>query len=139
MTPEIDALLDGHVLLGVFPDTASEIIIGKFIAGHIVRVSRKKNHQRPDLEQLEGFDEIWALCPRKPAPGWRLLGRFYQRGVFVALRAWDKSSLARNYATATQEVIEDWKELFGPEKAHRANNVDEYLGGVFIDVDAPQG
>lgn len=138
VTPEIDALLDGHPQVGLFPEAAAEVLIGKFTAGYLVTVSRRKNSKRPDVEQLEGFDEIWALCPRKPPPGWRLLGRFESKGVFVALRAWDKTHLAGKYGIAASQVVEDWEELFKSEEPHSADSVEGYLGGVFIDVDEPQ-
>jgi len=138
VTPQIDALLDGHVVLGVFPEREAEILIGLYCAGHLVTVSRKKTKVKPDVEQIEGTDEVWALCLRKPPPGWRILGRFYERGVFVALRAWDKRELYRNYPRASQEVIDDWTELFGAQPPHRGQNVDDYVGWVFRDVDEPQ-
>ena len=86
-----------------------------------------------------GHDEVWALCPRKPPPGWRILGRFYERDVFVALRAWDKHRLFSNYALAATEVIEDWRTLFGEQPAHRGTNLTDYLSGVVNDVDAEEG
>jgi len=135
VTPEVDALLDGHVQSGLFPDVAAEKLIGIYCAGQFLTVSRELTKKKPDVEQLVGFDEVWALCPRKPPPGWRLLGRWYEKGVFVALRAWDKNRLAANYPAAAQEVIEDWRQLFGTRAAHSATSIEDYLDGVFRDVD----
>lgn len=136
VTPEIDALLDGHVALGEFPDWEAERLIGKFSAGWLVTVSRQRTQKRPDLERLEGFHEIWALCPRRPRPGWRILGRFYERGVFVGLRAWPKDRLAGRYGEATAEVVDDWEEIFGSQPAHTGKNLIDYVGpGLFQDVD----
>lgn len=135
VTPEIDALLDGHVLQGIFPDVAAEKLIGIYCAGQFLTVSRKLTKRKPDLEQIVGHNEVWALCARTPRPGWRILGRWFERGTFVALRAWDKNRLARSYDEAADQVIEDWKELLGDQAPHFAGNVEGYVGGVYRDVD----
>jgi hypothetical protein len=138
VTPQIDALLDGHALYGIFPDRAAETLIGIFCAGYLMTVSRKSTRAKPDLERLERANEVWAFCIRRPAPGWRILGRFYDRGVFIGLRAWDKRELAGKYQQASDEVIEDWTELFGAQTPLRGRTVDEYVGGIVRDVDEPQ-
>jgi hypothetical protein len=135
VTPEIDALLDGHVLSGLFPDRSAEILIGRFVAGYRVTVSRRLTKMRPDIEQIIGADEVWALCARKPVPGWRILGRWHKKDVFIALRPWDKTKLFGNYPAAAQQVIDDWQLLLGAEPVHKGQVVGDYLGGVFQDVD----
>jgi hypothetical protein len=135
VTPEIDALLDGHVLFGVFPDVSAEKLIGKFVAGHLMTVSRKVTRAKPDIEQIVGANEVWALCPRLPRPGWRILGRWHKQGIFVALRPWEKGRLFRNYSQAAQEVIDDWQHLLGAEPVHTGASPEDYVGGVFRDVD----
>jgi hypothetical protein len=135
LDPRIDALLDGHVAFGVFPATSAERLIAEFSAGWLLRVSRKRTKWRPNLEQLEGYDEVWALCPRRPPPGWRILGRFYDKDVFVGLRAWDKGVLYSRYAEAAQEVIEDWNELFGNQPPHRGQGIGDYVSPVWEDID----
>lgn len=135
VTPEIDELLDGKRLFGVFPDVESERLIAHYSAGWLVTVSRKKTKRKPDLERIEGYDEIWALCPRRPRPGWRLLGRFIAKDTLVLLRAWEKNRLFANYPQAAQEVIDDWKRILGSEEPHRGNEVGDYLSSRFRDVD----
>lgn len=135
VTPEIDALLDGHIQFGLFPAPATETLIGIFSAGQLVTVSRKFTERKPDVEQIVGADEVWALCPRRPPPGWRLLGRWIGKDQFIAFRAWDKHRLFRKYSEAGQEVIEDWREIFGDQAPHTGATVDDYLSGVFRDVD----
>ena len=132
VTPEIDALLDGRVCFGLFPEVAAETLIGTFSAGWLLTVTRRmpKKKERPDLEQIVDQDEIWALCIRKPPPGWRILGRWYEKNVFIGLRAWDKHKLARHYPKASQEVIDDWQERFGAQPVHRGDKLDDYVGGV---------
>jgi hypothetical protein len=135
VTPYIDDLLDGQAEFGVFPQLSSEKLIGRFSAGHLMTASRQKTKAKPDVEQIVGQDEVWALCSRTPKPGWRILGRFVDTGHFVALTAWDKNALFRNYDRASREVIEDWKSIFGDRRPFSSSEVGAYLGGVFRDVD----
>lgn len=135
VTPEIDSLLDGRFRFGVFPATEAEKLNGRFSAGYLVTVSRRLTKQRPDIEQIVGQNEVWALCARKPKPGWRLLGRWQKQDVFVALRAWEKTQLYGKYPQASQEVINDWRGLFDTRGPHRGRDVSDYLSGVFRDVD----
>ena len=135
--PRIDGLLDGHIYKGIFPAVEAEKLIGIFSAGFLLTATRRKTARKPDVEQIEGYDEVWALCPRKPKPGWRILGRFHAQGVLIALRAWDKRSLFNNYAKAAQEVIDDWNDM-GLEPPHTGATVGDYLGGVVRDADAQE-
>ena len=138
VTPEVSDLLDGRVRPpGGFPDPAADALIARYCASHLVAVSRKKNDLRPDLEQLEGFDEAWALCVRVPRPGWRLLGRFIEKNVFVALKAWDKHTLAGNYPQAVGEMNVIWDSLLQGQEPLRGALVGDYLSQVFRDVDEP--
>lgn len=136
VTPEIDALLDGHVFLGAFPAPAAETLIGIYSAGQLVTVTRRKprKKERPDLEQIVGHDEVWGLCVRNPPPGWRILGRWYQKNVFIGLRAWDKHRLAGHYEEAAEQIIANWGAEFGAQPAHRGNSIEDYMGGVFNEL-----
>jgi hypothetical protein len=135
VTPEVNDLLDGKTQFGAFPHVSAEVLIGKFIAGYLVTVSRNLTDATPDVEQIVGANEVWALCPRQPRPGWRILGRWQSQGVFVALRAWPKDRLAGNYSVAAQQVVEDWERLLSKEPVHTGASVEDYVGGVFRDVD----
>lgn len=135
VTPEVDALLDGHVAYGDFPAPEAERLIATFSAGWQVSVSRKITKRKPDVEQIVGHDEVWALCPRRPPPGWRILGRLHDSGVFIGIRAFEKHWLARNYGVACAWVIDEWNELLMGEAPYRATDSREYLGGVTKDVD----
>lgn len=137
-TEEIAELLDGKVPTIGFPNVPAEALVGRFCAGHLVTVSRKKNELRPDLERLEGYDEVWCLCVRAPKPGWRLLGRFISKNHLVVTRPWDKIRLANNYDRAAQEVIDDWEKLTGSRSAYSGKELGDYLSGVFRDVDVKE-
>jgi len=128
-------LLDGKHTHLMFPDAEAESVIGRYAAGMLVTVSRIKTKQAPDLERLEGSDEVWALCARKPSPGWRLLGRFHSKNIFIGLRPYDKHYLFPRYPAAMQETIEHWKEILGSEPAHAGETVGDYISPKFRDLD----
>jgi hypothetical protein len=138
VTQEISDLLDGKTNFGHFPNVAAERLIGIFCAGQLLCISRKKNKALTDLERLEGHDEVWCLCPRKPKPGWRLLGRFLEKDRLVLFRAWDKQKLARNYDRAAKEVIEDWEKQFGSASPCGGKELSDYVSGVVRDVDVKE-
>lgn len=82
-----------------------------------------------------GHDEVWSICVRRPPPGWRLFGRWYDKNVFVAFRAWDRHDLAGHFDDAAREVIEDWQQEFGnQQQPHAGNSVEDYVGGVINEL-----
>lgn len=135
VTPEIEDLLTGRARSGIFPNVNAELLIGRYALGHLLTVSRQKTAEKPDLEQLVGFNEVWALCPRVPRPGWRILGRFYEKDVLVLLRPWEKERLFKHYPQAAAETEADWIKIFGSRPAHTGKDIGDYLSGVFKDVD----
>jgi hypothetical protein len=135
VSPEVDALLDGKLLYGAFPGTESDILIARWCAGQAMVVSRRKTKQKPDLERVEGYDEFWALCPRKPRPGWRILGRFYDHKILILLWAWNKDELFGKYAEAYQGILDHWIALFGNQSPYRSDSIDGYVGERYRDVD----
>jgi hypothetical protein len=137
VSTDVADLLDGRIAFGDFPAVEAERMIGIFCGGGYLSISRKKNKVRPDLEMLEGLDEIWSFCLRRPRPGWRLLGRFYQKDHLILLRGWDKHKLFNRYEKASEQIIKDWNDLFGTEVAYSGDWYSGYLSGVIRDADEP--
>lgn len=138
VTPYIAGLLDGKHTGTGFPDISADLMNARYLAGHLVRVALTyRKGAYPDLERLDGLiDDVWALCYRRPPPGWRLLGRFVERGTFIALRAYDRHQLGgpRRYAAAAYDTIEDWETLFRGIDPLRGAKGDDYLTGVWINA-----
>jgi hypothetical protein len=130
----IDALLNGTDTSVGFPDAEADLVLGFFLAGQGVSVSLQyKEGALPALERLDGLiDEVWAMCFRKPRPGWRVLGRFIEKGTFIGLRAYRRSQLptTEKYSLAAYETIKDWETMFGGVGPHRGQSPADYLGGV---------
>ncbi len=138
VTPEIADHLDGkHSNMG-FPDAEADHVIGYYLAGYVVRTALTyKEKANPELERLDGLiDDVWAMCFRKPRPGWRLLGRFIEKGTFIGLRTLPRSTLGNpeKYFLAAHQVIADWEAMLGAVVPLRARTIEEYLGGVWIDA-----
>jgi hypothetical protein len=136
LKPEIGDILDGvDVRLG-FPHREADKIVGRYVAGYLLSVTRK-SAEDADLEQLEDLDDVWALCLRKPRPGYRLLGRFLERNMFVGLRLYDRHTLDGKivYTARAAEIIDDWKRDLGSIEPLRSQDLNAYLSGVFRDVD----
>jgi hypothetical protein len=133
---QVSDLLNGKRVGTGFPEVAADVIVGRFVAGYLVDISRK-SAKNVDLEQLEGIDDVWVLCFRRPRPGWRILGRFLERDVFVGLHAYDRHELGSKakYTNAAKAIIEAWKAAFGAIEPLRSPNLDSYLSGVYRDVD----
>ena len=112
------------------------LVVGRFVAGHLLCVTRK-SAKDADLEQLEEVDDVWALCFRKPRPGYRLLGRFLERDMFVGFRLYDRRTLdgKKVYSTRAVEIIDSWKRDFGSLNPMSSKNLSAYLSGVVRDVD----
>ena len=127
--PDMVDLLNG-IPRGKFPDWECEKIIGRFCTGRLIIVSFKKQDDGVDMKRWEGFDEVWALCPRIPRPGWRVLGRFVQPGCFVALSAWDRHDLHNRFGEAAADVISRWRGIFGQQEPYRGSVAADYLTGV---------
>jgi hypothetical protein len=146
VTQEIADLLDGERISSGFPDATADVVVGKFLAGQSVAASvrwlslpkqyRKRFEKNLEFERLENLEEVWAICFRKPKPGWRVLGRFLERDVFAAIAAYDRHDLApeAKYGERARQTIERWNKLGLPEP-HRGERLGDYLDGVYFDVD----
>jgi hypothetical protein len=136
LKPEINDVLDGTDVRTGFPHIEADKVVGRFITGHLLCVTRK-SAKDADLEQLEDVDDVWALCFRKPRPGYRLLGRFLARDMFVGFRLYDRHTLdgKKVYSARAAEIIDSWKRDFGSLNPLRSKDLSAYLGGVVRDVD----
>ena len=119
-----------------------EKILGRFIAGYTLKVSRKKRsgkklkaHQLPELERLEGFDEVWVVCVRRPGNGWRISGRFPEKHVLVLLDVTHKDDIGYDYTPVVTRVTGQWQALFGALKPLSGADFSDYLYGSPVDVD----
>jgi hypothetical protein len=131
VTAEIEGLLDGSdIRAGWAPNEATRLA-ERFLAGHYLEVADEMN-VRADLERLVGLDEAWAFCFRTPAPGWRLLGRFVEPGVFAASVAKDRHDLrdVGTYTATAQKMIDDWERDHGAIPVARLSKTTDYPTGI---------
>jgi len=92
-----------------------------------------RRNDKPDLVRLAGYDEIWELCFRYPKPGWRLFGRFLEKGVFVGLELHDRHML--DHGKVAISIVQKWNEIFPELDPITSNHLSDYLGEIWRDVD----
>jgi hypothetical protein len=140
VTPEIAELMDGKGKNVGFPQPQAYFVTDAYMAGYTMFVSftieTDPRRVGPELERLEGLDEAWVMCFRKPRPGWRLLGRFFAPAHFVALAAYDRHAIGNRekYEAAALSMVEDWKQLFGTLEPCRSDKPEDYITGLVRDV-----
>jgi len=138
VTPYINGLLDGRERGAGFPDSLADTLVAVYAAGFYISMSLSgATKVEADFKRIQGADEVWAMCFRRPRPGWRLLGRFMFRDQFIALRAYHRNDLAHGrYTQRSVEVIEDWASMFGADVMPlRGGSVNDYLSGTVHDAD----
>lgn len=140
LTPKVASILRGEANEKIgFPGLETEVLVGRFCSGHLVTVSLLgSNTKSPDFEKLEGIDEVWAICARKPKSSQvRVFGRFAAPGVFVGLQMHERIDLASRYKynSVASTIPQQWSDLFGNLDPFRATKVEDYFGGVVRNVD----
>lgn len=138
LTPDISAALDGRPTSTYFAHGPADAKITDFLRGARIDVSREKRSwkgPKPDLVKVVGHDEVWEFCFRAPKPGWRLFGRFLDRTVFVGLQLRDKLDTGNDYDPIAVDVLRDWARLFPDVEPVRSEEIDDYVGFVWRDLD----
>jgi hypothetical protein len=136
VTPKVSELLSGKVPSAGFPHAAADVLMTSYLNGWMINVSERSS-KNAEIEKLEGMDEVWAICCRKPKPGWRIFGRFFQAGTFIAFDAHDRYELASraNYSSHALKTVGHWDSMFPREQPYNATSLDQYLTGMVRNVD----
>jgi len=97
----------------------------------------RRERGKSDFKWLRGHDEVWVLSFRRPAPGWRIFGRFARKNFFVGLRYYEREELADNvlYQQAARDMIADWNRRFPGVEPYRGRDFEDYLGDMVRDDD----
>ena len=125
----------------MFPRLGFARIFGEFIAGHSLRVSQTRGGKRKDveLERLEAFAEVWLICNRVRAPGWRITGRFLSFNEIVLFRAYDKNEIGSSYQGVAGQLAEDRDTHFPGVSPHTGAWISGYISGEHHDVSLGKG
>ena len=137
MTPEIEAILNGGGAPSIaFPQPQAASILARFCSGLLVDYTFRAK-SRATLKRLTGVDEVWSMSFKQPPPGWRLVGRFLERNVFVGLGLYPRPDLDpfAQYTARAAEVIAAWNGLIGDQAPLTSSNGENYLGNMSYDVD----
>jgi len=108
------------------------------MAGHAVKIDLSGNSGDADFKRLADVTEVWTFAVRKPRPGYRFFGRFYERDHLILTGGTDRESLG-SYADYQQGIVQaqtDWGQLFqiSPITGMR---IEDYVSGLTLDVSKP--
>ncbi len=111
----------------------------RFVSGDIITVARNSRKAKSAyMSQLEKpIDRVWDIRSTNPSPGIRVLGRFAEKDVFVAVN-WDLRCHLGEYGSDEWNfIINDckakWRQLFHPYDALGDNeriskdNLNDYI------------
>lgn len=142
VAPDVVSELRGEKPGSMYPSSSADVVLGRFLAGHSLKFSRQRRKRKGwfdkgiEFEQLQDVDEVWAFCYRKPGAGWRVLGRFLEKDVFVIFGIYDKHLIGVNYQVPAEETIARWNAAFGNQAPITGANLETYLSGEHYDLDA---
>jgi hypothetical protein len=93
--------------------------LDRFVQGGMIPVAKYtlSGGKHSYLRQLfQRRDEVWEIRSRDPQPGIRVLGRFADTDVFIALSWWHRANLGGPKNRAWRDAIvgckTEWKNLF---------------------------
>jgi hypothetical protein len=85
-------------------------------------------------------DEVWDIRCRDPKPGIRILGRFAERDVFIALVWKERLQLrdfgSREWRDAILECKTNWQHLFHAYQPMTGNYPHEYISDAVFNRDS---
>jgi hypothetical protein len=85
-------------------------------------------------------NEVWEIRCRDPKPGIRILGRFAERDVFIALVWKERLQLhdldSREWRDAILECKTKWQHLFHAYQPMTGNYPHEYISDAIFDRDS---
>jgi hypothetical protein len=83
-------------------------------------------------------DEVWDIRSRDPKPGIRVLGRFAEKDVFIALVWNHREALGGPGSKEWRDFIErckaEWRRLFPTYPPHSGRRIDDYVSEDFYVV-----
>lgn len=123
-----------------FPDFRADALNARIIQGYDFTVSLLGDSSKePEVEKLENLHEAWAICYRTPKPGWRLLGRLYGQGTFVASDLKDRHELGNreNYHRIATAAMADLDAVITCVPPFVGMGEKDYFLGLVRNVDKP--
>lgn len=134
--PDVYELLKGEKVGSGFPDLEADVFIGSFSKGYLIHVSRRYK-SKATFKWLMGPDQVWAMSFRRPPPGWRILGRFARKNVFVAMACYEREELDGlvTYNAKAIDIISQWESSFPNVEPHRGEDFEDFFGEMYRDDD----
>jgi hypothetical protein len=104
-----------------------------FIIGHTVPVALVPDHKKAQWARLDpASHEVWETRVRHVSPELRVLGRFADVDIFVALNLYEGWELkGRKWDAAKARCQSDWSALFPSSSPARGRNGNDYIRTKF--------
>lgn len=137
VTQEIATVLEGKGSVAGFPEAEASAVNDRFMVGHVISLSLERS-KTAVLKKVDGVHAVWSLAYRRPKPGWRLLGRFLEKDVFVGLRLSSRTTLGRDLTAFTEsarDVVADWQILLPGLDPEDSADADQILSPLYWDLD----
>lgn len=108
-----------------------------FVRGRRLAVSTGTEGITSQLKRLDpARDEVWEIRSRAPQPGLRVLGRFAQKDVFVAISWYFRVDLgeygAREWRDACVGCIAEWNKLFPHYEPLLGDDLRDYVSNIEV-------
>ena len=115
--------------------------LDRFITGGLITaaVDPFKGGKQANIKQLDPYpDEVWEIRSRVPRPGIRVLGRFADTDVFVALTWWHREPLrgpgSKEWRAAIVECRVKWRNLFLAYDPKSGADIHDYISGDVVSI-----
>jgi hypothetical protein len=136
VTPEIANVLDGNKPSTGFPHVTADAIVTRIVAGHSVNVTSRREKTGTTFKRFSEAEGVWSVIFPKPPPGFRLLGRFVEKDLFVGLNLQSRDDLGGSrYAAEISRTAEAWNALIPAVPYIDDGDVSAFLSEPYYDAD----
>ncbi|MGD9540712.1 hypothetical protein [Methylocystis sp.] len=111
--------------------------LDRFITGeHIAVMLDPKDKPTTYLKRLKPVaSEVWEIRSCDPKPQIRVLGRFSEQDVFIALNWEFRSQLwGSEWDAACNHCLSEWQRILPMCSAHRGRSVSDYVSERYVSV-----
>lgn len=107
--------------------------LDRFVQGALIPVAERpfSGGKHSYMRQLFRWrEEVWEIRSRDPRPGLRILGRFADTDIFIALSYWHRADLGgpedRKWRDAIVDCKTKWRNLFPTYEPKSSGDSDDY-------------
>jgi hypothetical protein len=134
LAPTLRAVMAGAEPMPGFNHGIANSVASRFVRELPLKVGMERARDGSDIRRLEGADEVWSLCARYKGPGgkgWRILGRFIERDIFIGLTHAPRICLWPPMEEMIfRDVLQRWERTFPGVEPLRGTTPTDYMERV---------